>query len=251
MAAFGSIIILLLIAAFSLLVVRVGATALIMTGLSSDAASFQALSAFFGVGFTTREAEMVVSHPVRRRIIAHLILAGNIGITSAVATVVVTFVNRTDEQVYSAFHKVGVLAAGLVALWLISQISLFKRILGRVIKTALERTGAVRAMDYDLLLRVEAGYCISELEIDSGHWLIGVTLGQIRLRKHGVLVLGISRDDGTYVGIPTGTTQVHMGDVLTIYGLETSARALFDSPAEPPKSLHLDEELDPKQKPDH
>ena len=46
MAAFGPIIILLLIAAFSLLVVRVGATALTMTGLSSYAASFQSLSAF-------------------------------------------------------------------------------------------------------------------------------------------------------------------------------------------------------------
>lgn len=46
MAAFGPIIILLLIATFSLVVLRVGATALIMTGLSSDAAPFQSLSAF-------------------------------------------------------------------------------------------------------------------------------------------------------------------------------------------------------------
>ncbi len=30
-----------------------------MTGLSWDAASFQSYSAFFGVGFTTREAELV------------------------------------------------------------------------------------------------------------------------------------------------------------------------------------------------
>ncbi len=40
-----------------------------MTGLSWDAASFQSYSAFFGVGFTTREAELVVNHPIRRRII--------------------------------------------------------------------------------------------------------------------------------------------------------------------------------------
>lgn len=249
MAAFGSIIVLLIIASFSLLVVRFGATALTMTGLSRDASSFQSLSAFFGVGFTTLEAEMVVSHPVRRRIIGHLILAGNIGITSAVATVVVTFVSRDDAQTSSAIQKVSVLAGGLVCLWLLSRIKVLKRALEWIIKITLERTGAVRAMDYDLLLRVEAGYCISELEIDPGHWLIGVTLGQIKLRTHGVLVLGISRDDGGYVGIPTGTTEVLCGDVLTMYGREQDARALADSPEEPPKSLHLNDQLDQKQEP--
>ena len=64
------VIALLVIALVSLLAVRVAATALMMTGLSWDTASFQAYSAFFGVGFTTKEAELVVNHPVRRRIIA-------------------------------------------------------------------------------------------------------------------------------------------------------------------------------------
>ena len=84
-----SIIALLVITLVSLLVVRIGATALMMTGISWDTASFQSYSAFFGVGFTTREAEMVVNHPVRRRIIRDLILAGNIGLTSVLATLVV------------------------------------------------------------------------------------------------------------------------------------------------------------------
>ncbi|MCB1064424.1 MAG: potassium transporter TrkA, partial [Verrucomicrobiae bacterium] len=65
----------------SLVIVRVGSTALMMTGLSWDTASFQSYSAFFGVGFTTKEAELVVDHPIRRRIIRDLILAGNVGLT--------------------------------------------------------------------------------------------------------------------------------------------------------------------------
>ena len=77
----AAIVSLIVIAMVSLLAVRAGTTALMMTGLSWDTASFQSYSAFFGVGFTTREAEMVVNHPVRRRIIRDLILAGNIGVT--------------------------------------------------------------------------------------------------------------------------------------------------------------------------
>jgi Trk-type K+ transport system membrane component len=50
-----AVLTLIIIAMVSLLAVRTGATALMMTGLSWDAANFQSYSAFFGVGFTTRE----------------------------------------------------------------------------------------------------------------------------------------------------------------------------------------------------
>ena len=47
----GSLIALLTIVVISLIIVRIGSQALMMTGLSWDTASFQSYSAFFGVGF--------------------------------------------------------------------------------------------------------------------------------------------------------------------------------------------------------
>ncbi len=44
---------LLIIIIVALVIVRIGAKALMMTGLSRDVADFQAISCFFGVGFTT------------------------------------------------------------------------------------------------------------------------------------------------------------------------------------------------------
>lgn len=85
---------LFVITVLSLLVIRVGATALMMTGLGWDTASFQSYSAFFGADFTTKEAEMVVNHPVRRRIIRDLIFAGNIGLTSGLVTLIVTVLQK-------------------------------------------------------------------------------------------------------------------------------------------------------------
>ena len=64
MAAIASLLIVLTI---SLMVTRVATMALVLTGMSREAARFQARSAFSGVGYTTREAEDVVSHPVRRQ----------------------------------------------------------------------------------------------------------------------------------------------------------------------------------------
>jgi hypothetical protein len=83
MVAFGTFLVIL---ALSLVVTRVASIALMQTGLSRDLARFQARSAFSGAGFTTNEAERVVSHPARRKVIGLLILLGNAGLVSAVAT---------------------------------------------------------------------------------------------------------------------------------------------------------------------
>ena len=72
---------LFVIITLSIIIVRIGAVALAMTGVSKDLAVFQAQFAFSGVGFTTNKSESVVKHPVRRRIIRLLMLMGNAGLT--------------------------------------------------------------------------------------------------------------------------------------------------------------------------
>lgn len=62
-----SIVSLLLILTLSILITRIATVALTHTGLSREAARFQARSAFTDVGFTTSESEKVVNHPERRR----------------------------------------------------------------------------------------------------------------------------------------------------------------------------------------
>src|ERR671932_1767602 len=92
----------------SLLITRVGAVALMLTGMSRESSRFQARSAFFGVGFTTAEAEAVVTHPVRRRIIAWLILLGNAGVISVLGTLIISF--GGDRQ--DALRRALILGAG-------------------------------------------------------------------------------------------------------------------------------------------
>ena len=81
---------LLVVLVFSLIISRVATIALRLTGLSHASAKFQARSAFTGVGFTTSEAELIVNHPLRRRIVMLLMLLGNVGIATVIATLMVT-----------------------------------------------------------------------------------------------------------------------------------------------------------------
>ena len=219
------IIALFVITVVSLLVIRVGATALMMTGLSWDTASFQSYSAFFGVGFTTKEAEMVVNHPVRRRIIRDLIFAGNIGLTSGLATLIVT-VLQGDKHV-NPLLIVGSLIIGILLLMLLFRVGWLQKIIDRNIQRALEKAGLVRALDYELLLRIQAGFCVSEIEILPDTCLAGRMLKESRPAEWGVLIMAIAREGQVMAGIPGPRTVVQAGDVLTAYGQEDDLKKIL------------------------
>ena len=220
------IIALFVLAFVSLIAVRVGATALMMTGLSWDTASFQSYSAFFGVGFTTKEAEMVVNHPVRRRIIRDLILAGNIGLTSALATLVVTLMQSAATS--HLLLIVGALVTGALVLLFLSRIGWLQKLLDRVIRYTLERTGMVRALDYELLLRIQYGYVVSEIEVLPNTYLAGRALRDSRPWDRGVVILFIKRDDEMVPGLPGPADIIQPGDVVTAYGKEQSLQAMVE-----------------------
>lgn len=224
-----AIVTLLFIGLFSLLAIKVATIALMMTGLSYDTASFQSYSAFFGVGFTTREAELVVNHPVRRRIIRDLILVGNIGLTSALATMVATFVQ--GNNVFKSMMIILAAIALAIVISYIGRLRWFRKTLDRLIAYSLNRAGLVRALDYELLLRVDHGYVVSEYLIESGNPLVGKMLRQSRPWDSGVVLLAIRRNDVLLPGIPGPSDIIEVGDVLVIYGKEEDTKRLMQSVA--------------------
>jgi type IV secretory pathway TrbD component len=216
----GAIISLLVIVGVSLVIVRIGSIALMMTGLSWDIANFQAYSAFFGVGFTTAEAEMAVSTPQRRRIIKHLILTGNLGLTAGLGSVIVAFVKA--DGLRAEFGVLLWIVSGLAAVALIAITPPTRRAIDWLIRRSLRRSGVLHAADFGLLLRLHAGFTVSEVSISPGSHLVGRTLADTKLGSQGVVVLGITRREASgneqYLGTPHGSAVVLAGDVLTIYG---------------------------------
>src|SRR5690242_3056015 len=121
MIALVSVLVVVLV---SLLITRVATLALTMTGMSRENARFQARSALSGVGFTTSEAEAVVRHPVRRRIVLGLMIIGSGGIVTAAATLILSFGHGSGG---ARLSRALILAAGLFALWLLSRSRWFDR----------------------------------------------------------------------------------------------------------------------------
>ncbi|MFC1546928.1 TrkA C-terminal domain-containing protein [Candidatus Neomarinimicrobiota bacterium] len=207
---------LLLVVTISIVVTRIATIALVHTGLSIESARFQARSAFTGSGFTTRESEDVVNHPVRRRIVMLLMLLGNAGIVTVISSFILTFVNRGESV--SVLPRIVILVVGLTALWFFSHSKWIDKRLSWMIDRFLKRYTKLDVRDYASLMHLAGDYSLVELEVDKGDWISNRSLAECELGDEGIMVLGIKRFDGTYLGAPRGSTLLLSKDILIIYG---------------------------------
>lgn len=212
MVAIGAALVVL---SLSILATRLGALALEATGLSTQSASFQARSAFTGVGFTTPEAESITHHPARRRVVSLLMLYGNAGFVSIIASVVLGFAGVGAGE---AARRLGVLVGGLLLLIMLVRSHRCSMVLTRMLERLMSGWTELDARDYAQLLRISGGFAIREAHVRTGGWLAGRRLGDLALPEEGVLLLGIRRLDGSYVGVPGPDTELSAGDVVVLYG---------------------------------
>lgn len=213
-----AILTLFLVIFVSLLVVRVATVGLVLTGLSQQLARFQARSAFTGAGFTTSESEKVTQHPLRRRIIMLLMLLGNAGLVTAVSSLMLSFAGVARSGSESLGIRVLVMICGLVALWLIAHSRWIDAQMTQLIKWALKRWTDLEVRDYSGLLHLARGYSVVEMEVEPQDWLAERDLHSLKLSDEGVLILGVERAKGSYLGAPRGNTQLNAGDVVIMYG---------------------------------
>jgi len=207
---------LLLVLGVSMVLTRVAAVALVHTGMSRESARFQARSAFTGVGFTTSEAEGVVGHPVRRRIVMWLMLVGNVGIVTAVSSLLLSFIDLRDSG--SAWLGFAVLIGGVASLVVLASSAWVDRHLCTAISWALRRWTDLDARDYARLLHLRDAYGVTELCVGEGDWLAGGSVGEAGLDREGVRILGIECPGGFYIGAPGDDIPIRPGDRLVLYG---------------------------------
>ena len=158
-------------------VVRIGAVAFNLTGLEWSTAKFQALSCFSGTGFTTREAELVIASPRRRRIATYLIIIGHAGLVAMVAT----FANSLRPNIFMTkfslpflrpvipsrllpwINLLIIIAAVYVVIKIFTNTNIAKK-LTALAKTRLIEKEIVTPVTFEELLLAPGGYGVSHLE---------------------------------------------------------------------------------------
>ena len=207
----------------SFFIVRVGAVALELTGMDRPKARFQALSAFTGTGFTTRESEMIVGHHRRRKIVTILMILGNAGVISVIASFVLSLVT-TRGIIDPSLILLGIILFVLIFYLVVTRKGLQQALTRKIRQKLISRMDLERVAIEEILHQAE-GYSIAILEIIEGNKLVGSSLAGSGLRDRGIMVLSIERS-GMLVPAPLAKEEIEVGDRLVCYGLLKSIRAL-------------------------
>jgi len=213
----------LVVIAIVLTAARVGSIALEATGMARDGAEFQARSALLGVGFTTSEAEEITGHPTRRRIVLWLMTFGNAGTVTAIGSLVLTF---GGTETVETIQRSGILVGGTIVLLVSVHTSVADRLIAAATRAAMRRFTELDTTDFASLLRFDSDYAVTELTAHEGEWLVGKRLADLHLTSEGVVVLGIHRIDGPFLGTPTGNTSIGAEDQVLAYGRAPVLREL-------------------------
>ncbi len=218
-----SVILLLVVVIVSLAIVRLAAVALELTGVPWDRAKFHALSAFTNTGFPTREAEEVVRHPFRRKIVGYLIVLGNAGLITTIATFASSLV---ETNAALALRNLAIVVSGVILIVWVAR----KPALAVPLKAAserwLSRRYALHASPPSELMHLHEGYALERRTVDAGSPAAGMTLDKLRHARSPVQVLVIERGTESYP-LPDADMMLHPGDRIVVYAAEADLPRAF------------------------
>ena len=210
-----AVIPIILVVVVFFLIVRIATITLKLTGMDEQTARFQAISAFTGTGFTTKEAETILDDQVRRKTIIVLMVLGKVGIVSVIASLFFSFGKNT---LYDDLSKAAILLALIFILYKITTLREFSRTLNKFIEKRIVARGIIKQKAMEELFHLPKGYGLAQLTITSKSKEDGFTLAEAGFIKKDILILSIERKD-KLISFPHANDVIKKGDKLLCYGL--------------------------------
>lgn len=225
-----NILLFLIVIIISFITVRIGAVAFELTGLEWSFAKFQALSCFTGTGFTTREAELITGNPQRRRIASILMVLGNAGFVTLIAT----FANSLRPNAIMPYFTIPILhsvvpsgflpwinlAMIAFAIYVISKFFTNYKVTMKFtdfVRARFLKRRIIRPVSFEELIVTTGGYGVSQIEVCKDSPVLNKSLIESHLKEHDIMVLAIERK-GEIISNPSADTKIVFGDKLICFG---------------------------------
>lgn len=216
----------LLVIFFSYFIVTAASVILRITGLDTKKAKFQALSAFTGTGFTTKESELITNHPVRRRVIFWLMISGNAGIVTAVVTTTSSLVSSKGAQ---SWMNVLLLIGGIYAFYkVVTKTRLVKK-WEELVRSKFIKSSLFEEKITEDLLHFSEGYAVIDYSVKKESKLVDTHIRDLKLNAKGILILGIERNE-KWIPIPTSDEKIQIGDKIVLYGKRSLMQETLQTP---------------------
>jgi len=210
-------------------VVRIGAIALQLTGLEWSLAKFQALSCFTGTGFTTKESELITSNIRRRRIASILMVLGNAGLVSMIATFAnslrpsdipdftLPFLKLNVSNKVMPWVNLVIIGISFYVVYRMFIRSKFAIKFTQSLRSKIIKRTLVKKVTFEELLVATGGYGISNIEICENSPVLDKTILESGLRKLDITILVVERGREV-IPNPSPSTNILLGDKLICFG---------------------------------
>lgn len=223
----------------SFIAVRIGAIAFQLTGLEWSLAKFQALSCFSGTGFTTKEAELITGNPQRRRIASVLMVFGNAGLVTLIATFAnslrpntivpkftIPFLHFVFPSSLLPWINLMVIVVSIYFIYRFFTHTKITRKITNLLKAKIIKREIINPVSFEELLVATGGYGVSSIEVCKDSPVLNKTLQDSDLRSHDITVLAIERKENI-IPNPSAEVKIVLEDRLICFGrLENIRREL-------------------------
>ena len=192
-------------------VIEISTALFIFTGLKRKVARFQAISMLTGTGFTTGESELIIDHPIRRKLGAFLILFG----AFSLAVIISAITNLLTESFYTM--EIAYIAGGIFAMLFILKLPRVQKILTKKLKRELKEHYELADLPITDVLLMDEDDEVREISIGENSPYKGKKFNEIIQNDEDIMLLFIKRGDLNIRNKAQDTT-LKPGDRIIVYG---------------------------------
>jgi len=193
-----------------------------LTGLNIKVSRFQVISLMTGTGFTTEESELILGHPIRRKLAIFLILFGAFSLAVIISTI--TNFLSDDLRMIHIFY----IAGGVLVVFGVLKLACIQTLLSRLFHREMKQHVEIGDLPIrDVFLTEKSDYLLN-LHIYTDSLLVYKTVNQL-FNDHErleFLVLFIKRGQLKLRG-NIYNEKIHEGDQLLLYGDKEILTKLF------------------------
>ncbi|MCC3377374.1 TrkA C-terminal domain-containing protein [Cohnella sp. REN36] len=217
-----------------LFVIEIAVVLMWATGLEYPVARFQVVSLLTSTGYTTSESELILGHPVRRRVGIFLILFGAFSL--AVVISCISTILAPDFHLY----PLAVAAGALFAVLAVLRLPATQRYLADRLTRTFQQTFELQELSIAEVLICEESDAFLDVPIGKRSQLVGRTLSEVCRELKDLNVLLIKRGTVT-IRDERMRTPLEAGDVIYIYGSKEEIDRRFAVELADKKSMEADE----------
>ncbi|WNQ10219.1 hypothetical protein MJA45_21730 [Paenibacillus aurantius] len=216
------------------IVLEIMVTLLIITGLDKEIARFQVVSMLTGTGFTTKESELILRHPVRRKIGVFLILFG----AFSLAVIISSMSNILAESF--RIKQLSITTGVLALILLVVKYPGFSRRMSARYEDHLQKEFELHELPIQEVLYLEEGDLITAVEIFDDSEYLGHKVCDVFESEEDINLLFLHRGDIKIRG-KRWDCEVQEGDILYLYGSKEAIEKKFAKELERLQEITIDE----------